>query len=89
MTAVFDPATAAYIEAKQSAEFAALIEDHAADFTLPPAYALGECTDCGETTNVTVSDDGDLRCQDCQDARPVYDPSDEHGYLRDDWENDR
>lgn len=60
-----------------------------ADFTLPPAYALGECTDCGETTNVTVSDDGDLRCQDCRDARPVYDPSDEYGYLNDDWENDR
>lgn len=68
--------------------FHAALDDFApdlADFTLPPAYALGECTDCGETTNVTVSDDGDLRCQDCQDARPVYDPSDEHERRDDGW----
>ena len=58
------------------------------DFTLPPAYALGECHECGETRDVRIWEDG-LVCQDCDDARPAYDPSDEHDYFNDDPEGDR
>jgi hypothetical protein len=68
-------------------EFTAELDAITADTTplgLPATWALGECDTCGDNTQVRIDIDG-LVCQDCADAAPVYDPSDEYERPDNGW----
>jgi hypothetical protein len=51
---------------------------------LPNTWALGECSTCGENTQVRLNEGG-LTCQDCSDAAPAYDPFDPYERPDNGW----